>query len=194
MYAATIEGRRLTFEVYGVWRKNMVMTDRETGSIWQHATGEAIDGPLKGKRLEVLPVWETQWGELQAGNPQAQYALEPEHFSGVMPKPVLMHALQVTHVARLDGLLKQDLRLDAHEVVIGLAIDGEAKAYPMQALRSARSIMDRVGGINIQIDYSANGDRVIVRTQDGTSLLYEKQWWLGWSEFHPRSAIWRQSQ
>lgn len=167
------------------------MTDRETGSIWQHATGEAIDGPLKGRRLEVLPGWETVWGELKSAYPLAQFALEPEHFSGLMPKPVLMHALQITHASRLDGLSKHDLRLDAHEVVIGLVVNGEAKAYPLQALRSAGSIKDRVGGVDIHIDYSAGGDRVIVRTQDGELLNYEKQWWLGWSEFHPRSTIWR---
>ena len=170
------------------------MADRETGSIWQHATGEAIDGPLKGKRLEVLPGRETQWGELKSGYLLAQYALEPEHFSGLMPKPVLMRALQITHATRLDGLSKHDLRLDAHEVVIGLVVNGEAKAYPMQALHSAGSIKDRVGGVNIQIDYSLGGGRVIVRTQDGELVSYEKQWWLGWSEFHPRSTIWRNVQ
>lgn len=189
MYAASVAGRRLTFEVYGVWRKNMVMNDRETGSVWQHATGEAIAGPLKGRRLEVLPGWETTWGELKAAYPQAGYAVEPEHYTGLLPKPLLMRLLHITQVANLRGLSPLDKRLDPHELVIGVVVNGAAKAYPLAALRSAGRIQDRVGGQTIAIQYEPRGDRVTIQAQDCVLLPYERQWWLGWCEFHPRSAI-----
>ena len=65
MYAATVNELHLTFQVFGVWHKNMVMRDHQTGTIWQHATGEAIDGLLKGCQLDVLNGWETAWGILR---------------------------------------------------------------------------------------------------------------------------------
>lgn len=167
----------------------MVMNDRETGSIWQHATGEAIDGPLKGQRLEVLPGWETSWEELRISYPQARFALEPERYTGLLPKPVLMRMLRVTRISSLSGLSPLDKRLEMHEMVVGLVINGAAKAYPLDLLRAERGILDQVGGKAIQIEYQNVGDRVTVHTRDGSLIPYERQWWLGWSEFHPRSQI-----
>lgn len=184
-----MDGQRLTFEVYGVWRKNMLMRDRETGTLWQHATGEALDGALKGRRLEILPGWETTWGELHNVNPQATFVLEPVKFTGLFPKKVLMKMLHITHITGLEGLSPQDKRLDAHELVIGVVINGEAKAYPIQILRLAASVRDRLGGEEIEIVYISSGDRISIHKPGGAAIPYERQWWLGWSEFHPRSAI-----
>jgi hypothetical protein len=189
VYAATIEGRRLAFDVFGVWRKNMLMNDRESGTIWQHATGEAIAGLFKGKQLAVLPAWETTWGELQATYSQASFALEPERFTGLLPKPLLMRALHITRVASLAGLSPLDKRLDAHEVIVGVVINGVAKAYPLAVLRRAGALQDQVGGQSIQIQYHPHGDGVTVHTPEGQAVSYERQWWLAWSEFHPRSAV-----
>ena len=37
------------------------MTDRETGSTWLKATGEAVGGSLKGKRLEKVRFFASFW-------------------------------------------------------------------------------------------------------------------------------------
>ena len=37
------------------------MRDLETGSLWQVLTGQAIDGPLFGQRLERLPSHYSFW-------------------------------------------------------------------------------------------------------------------------------------
>lgn len=44
-----LDGRALTFETDGSW-----IRDRETGSRW-NPLGEAVEGPLAGRRLEPLP-------------------------------------------------------------------------------------------------------------------------------------------
>lgn len=41
----------LSFRLAGINNQNFIMQDRETGSWWQQVSGEAIQGPLKGKRL-----------------------------------------------------------------------------------------------------------------------------------------------
>jgi hypothetical protein len=189
VYAAQLDDRRLTFEVFGVWRRNMVMRDHETGSIWQQATGEAIDGPLKGKQLELLFAQEMTWDELKTYHPEACYALTPRQQRGLVPIPMLMRVLKITEHLQVQGLSPVDRRLDAHQTIIGLVVNGEAKAYPLAVLRSAGIIMDRVGDEQIKLEYHASGDHVIIQNQRGIALPYERQWWLGWSEFHPRSAI-----
>jgi hypothetical protein len=189
VYAAQLADRHLTFEVFGVWRRNMVMRDHETGSIWQQATGEAIDGPLKGKQLALLFAQEMTWGELRINHPHATYALAPSHHQGLVPIPMLMRVLKITEHLQVRGLSPADRRMEAHQMIIGLVVNGEAKAYPLAILRAAGSITDRVGEEQIKLEYHSGGDRVSIQNQRGIALPYERQWWLGWSEFHPRSAI-----
>lgn len=179
----------LTFQVFGVWRKNMVMRDHQTGTIWQQATGEAIDGPLKGQKLEVLTGWETTWGALRKVFPEACYALPPRKFTGLMPKPILQRVLRITHWASLSGLSSPDARLHPHDIVIGIVVNGAARAYPLDALRKQPSITDQFAGETIWLVYDTAGDQVNVSTTDRIRLKYERQWWAGWSEFHPRSEL-----
>jgi hypothetical protein len=54
VYASEVNDQRLMFEVAGVYRRNMIIRDRQTGTLWQHATGEALMGPLKGVQLQLL--------------------------------------------------------------------------------------------------------------------------------------------
>jgi hypothetical protein len=192
VYAAQLDGQHLTFEVYGVWRKNMLMRDRETGSIWQHASGEALAGKLKGRRLEVLFSQELSWGALRTRHPQAQFALEPERYTGVIPRRVLTHMLErIPARASLNGLSEIDRRLNPHAIVIGVVVQGEAMAYPLAALRPGQPLSDNVGGQAITIEYQAGAEQVTVRGGDGEILHHERQWWLGWSEFHPRSGVYK---
>jgi hypothetical protein len=64
-----VAGLTLTFENSGaLWRDMLVMRDRETGTYWTPATGEALSGPLAGAKLRGLPAprttaraWEKQF-------------------------------------------------------------------------------------------------------------------------------------
>jgi hypothetical protein len=100
-----------------------------------------------------------------------------------------MRMLSITGHASLQGLSQPDTRLEAHEIVIGVTLRGEAKAYRLAALRDLGTLQDQVGGENLRLEYFREGDRVQVSTANGETLPHERQWWLGWSEFHPRSAI-----
>lgn len=193
MYAGTVQGRTLTFDVYGVWRRNMVMRDRETGTIWQHATGEALVGPLAGAALTPLGGTLATWSAWKRDYPHTHLA-EDSPVYGLIPKQRLQAMLQITHILHVPGIAANDRRLPAHEEIVGLVIKGEAKAYPLTALKRAGRIEDQLGGAAITLLYEADTDRVHAVSgpsgQDPPRV--ERQWWLGWSEFHPGSAIWRE--
>jgi len=44
-----------------LWRNSLVMMDEETGSLWSHVVGEALQGAFKGKVLKTLPAVQTSW-------------------------------------------------------------------------------------------------------------------------------------
>ena len=54
MWETTIDGRTLHFHLAGINNQNFIMRDEETGSWWQQVSGEAMLGPLKGRRLKPV--------------------------------------------------------------------------------------------------------------------------------------------
>ena len=84
MYAAEVNDQRLMFEVAGVYRRNMIIRDRQTGTLWQHATGEALMGPLKGVQLQLLGGELTSWSRWKEMYPHTSMAGEPLHNNFVL--------------------------------------------------------------------------------------------------------------
>ena len=86
-----MNGQVLDFGVSGKLIMNaLVMFDRETGTLWSHFLSQAISGPLKGTKLENVPVTLTPVGQVgrdlsgHAGAQQGFFRLErPVH--GLLP-------------------------------------------------------------------------------------------------------------
>jgi hypothetical protein len=56
VHVRTIGKKTLTFTVSGkLWRNSLIMEDKETGSLWSHITGEALEGAMKGQHLKTIP-------------------------------------------------------------------------------------------------------------------------------------------
>lgn len=78
MYARTVGDRDLTFGVSGMlWEGSLVMIDQETESLWSHLLGEAMQGPLQGTKLEIIPALMTDWATWSASNPDTTVAIMP---------------------------------------------------------------------------------------------------------------------
>lgn len=62
VYDRTLDGQVLLFgNTSALYESDMVMYGHETGSYWFQVPGEAIVGPLTGKRLTMLPSMTTTW-------------------------------------------------------------------------------------------------------------------------------------
>lgn len=71
MHARKLGDQTLTFIVSGkLWRNSLVMQDQETGSLWSHITGVALDGSLEGKQLTLVPSAHTTWAEWVKEHPR----------------------------------------------------------------------------------------------------------------------------
>jgi len=231
VYAAEIEGQRLVFEVAGVYRRNMIIRDRQTGTLWQHATGEALMGPLKGVRLQALGGELTRWSGWQGMNPRTALAVEPipanGRYPGLIPRHLLERMLEAFSTNYAAPGFVTDKRLPLHEEIAGLSLAGVDKAYPLAALREQSVINDHIGQRAIAIIYHAAADHVLaldrqvggktidlIPANGGSSspdgmrwtwagqplsadtpplqpLWLERQWWLGWVEFHPASEVYQ---
>lgn len=62
IFKRTIEGKALSFkEAQKPDGKGLFMADNATGSLWEGLTGAAVQGELKGKKLESLPITPSFW-------------------------------------------------------------------------------------------------------------------------------------
>ena len=198
MYAATVNGQRLTFEVIGVWRRNLIMQDRETGTVWQQATGAALHGPLKGTQLALIGGEQTTWGDWRARHPRTAVSLEPpQPPRGILSFQRIEFLLDLfTSRYKTPGLNRNDTRLPSHEEVGGLVLNGAARAYPLSQLKRSPIVPDTLGGVPLVVRYDAHHDRIdaYCLAADGRPdltqpLPIQRQFWLGWSEFQPHTTI-----
>ena len=160
VFRADVKGRTLRFQYDRMVGANEVQKDLETGTSWQQATGEAIDGPLKGTRLTLYPVVRTTWAEWRRRYPNTQVLQPLPGYAERMPS----RSKRIKDVTRVgpegppNGALTLDTRLPARETVAGLEVGRESVAYPFPELRRARVVNDRVGGLPIVIVHQPSSD------------------------------------
>jgi hypothetical protein len=82
--ARKLDQRELELGTIGLDEGALVMYDRHSRSWWSQLTGEALDGPLAGRRLEKIPSTVTTWGKWRRQHPattvyvREQLRKEPE--------------------------------------------------------------------------------------------------------------------
>jgi hypothetical protein len=131
--------------------------DEQTGSWWQQVTGEAIQGPLRGRRLEGVVHDEVSFGIWKAERPGAR-VLKPVAARRDDYAPADWER-QMKKVETVTPRVPGD-PLEPRAVVVGVTLNGRSKAYPFSLLRKQSPVLDVVGGVPI----------VLVVGEDGKSI------------------------
>ena len=193
IYNPIVDNQRLTFEVIGVRRRNMVIRDKETGTIWQQGTGEAMFGKLKGKRLDFYAYQQMNLFDWIQQYPNSVIAQENSQIrKGFLPKERLMKVLEKA-TSNFVAPGKTNLNgLPLREKIWGLEIDGKHKAYPISELKNVETFTDKIGEIEIVIKFNPKSGQILGKVvSTGTKLKFQNHWWFGWKEFHPKTEIWK---
>lgn len=194
-----IEGKRATFGTSGrLYRSDLVMYDRLTGSFWSQIEGRPIVGPLVGRfeRLKQIPAELTRWGVWKQAYPQTLVLARPA--ANVAVPPRLRHAIDLfqrdytvnpyAEYGKNDydtfGTPLKDDRLRAKTIVSGLLIGGHAKAYLPEAVARVGLLHDELGGTPVLVLWNsqtqdivffsrvlAGQDRPLEFTQQGKNLI-----------------------
>ena len=150
MWETAVNGQVLHFRLAGINNQNFIMRDEETGSWWQQVTGEAIQGPLKGQKLRPFFHDELTFALWKQEKPQGR-VLRPDESLARAGKYApanweeRMKKVPVTTSATLDQAL------EPRALVIGVAINNAARAYPFDALLKQSPIVDEIDGVPIVI-------------------------------------------
>lgn len=149
-----------TFTEQGLYDGLFLMFDHETGTRWNHMTGEAVLGPLRGEQLQLENVYHTTVEQVLADDPDALIAWS-EHPSALQRsgEPGGLLELIIDRIRDVPDIFPgtmgdEDARRDRMEMGIGIWEGEDAKYYPMPAIQEAdNAILDRFGGDQVLIYY-----------------------------------------
>ena len=159
MYSRELDRKTYTFGVSGkLWRDALLMYDHQTRSLWSHITGEAIQGPLKGKQLKPLASMpQISWRVWKENYPNTQVLSVP--FRGGMRESPKHDSYQRYHRSKDTGVIGTeytDKRLPNKSLVIGVqVVDKKGKvhyrAYPLILFSETTIINDMINGVPLLI-------------------------------------------
>lgn len=153
-----IDGETHYFAEHGLYDGLFLMKDRETGTFWDHLTGEAVYGPRVGTTLPVASLDQTTVEQLLERDPEALVALSDRIL--YEEKDLKVDGL----LARLRGGLSGFFEgtIERHDdrrpkMDLGLGVWGaeEAVYYPYDEIsKGDRVLLDRYGdrGIVVYLD------------------------------------------
>jgi len=159
VFRAEARGRSLHLDNAGVVAGNEVFKDRETGSRWQQSSLEAISGPLQGEHLPLYPFLLTNWSEWRRLHPDTVVLKPLPGYADRMAakNEQIRQGLKAGGPAP-DGVTFRDARLEPRAMVLGLDVAGASKAFPLDALKTARVVNDELGGRPILIVHQPGSD------------------------------------
>lgn len=126
-----IDGVRSSFGVSGLlYDSNLMPYDRATESTWSQQRLDCVNGELIGQKIKTYNLMETSWGTWKNAYPDSEVLNLSTGFSrsyGQYP-----YGDYKTNQGRLVfPVSTTDNRRQLKERVLGVIIDGEAKAYPI---------------------------------------------------------------
>jgi hypothetical protein len=171
VWQSVVNGQTLKFHLAGINNQNFIMRDEQSGSWWQQISGIAIQGPYKGQKLTPVDYDEVTYAVWKRENPNGRVLRPEEDKAESEDWEKQVGKMRVTTSAI------QDNSLVARDVIVGITVNGESKAYPFSAIEKQNPVLDILGGKNIVI--LLGEDRRSVRsfeaTVDGKKLEFLKK-------------------
>ncbi|MBL8188217.1 MAG: DUF3179 domain-containing protein [Acidobacteria bacterium] len=171
MWESKVDDKPLTFHLSGINNQNFIMRDEETGSWWQQVTGEAIQGPMKGRRLNAVFCDELTFATWKREHPEGR-VLKPDEkvaakYEAENWEEEYANFPVVTPTDAADQLKPRTL-------IVGVELNGASKAYPLESLQQQQLILDELGGVPlfVLIGEDRKSVRAFERRLDGRTLEF----------------------
>jgi hypothetical protein len=152
VWTRTVNGRALHFYLAGINNQNFLMRDRETGTWWQQITGKAIYGALQGATLDLVLSDELTFGEWRSEFPDGRVLAPVSKFTKDYDSNWEPEVAKLPVVISFPGT-----ELKSRDVVIGVTIDGAARAYPWDTFTKQSPVIDRVNGTPLLLALGPDG-------------------------------------
>lgn len=193
VFDPTVAGEQVEFGVSGMLRNsNLLMYDRASDSLWSQVSGEAVLGERTGSMLTMIPSDITMFGLWSKAHPNGDVLSRNtgRPFASYRSIP---YGGDLRDIKPFFPLSNKDDRLPETTFVLGIVINGEARAYQFDAVKKRGVLVETFAGRSLVIEYLASEDAVrIFDTTDGTRsrLSPVPVFWFSWAATHPDTSLW----
>ena len=157
------------YEFFG-WRNGVMLVQGADKTVWSALSGQALEGPRKGDRLQRQPSFRTEWGYWLMLHPESTaYNL----FDGTKYRTAEIPSAMSPEALATRGNV--DARLQPDASVLGVEVGDEAKAYPLDAGLPLACFTDRLGSTAIAVFWYAATKSAVAfesRLQERSLTLY----------------------
>jgi hypothetical protein len=193
-----------TFSTFGVSGRlvnsNLIMYDRSTDSQWPQILGKAIDGSLRGTKLQEFPIIWTTWEKWKERHPNTKVLSQRTGFIrnyGKGGDPYGSYLGKDKGYYSSDRLLFrpifEDKQLDPKAVVVGIRDGaGNAAAILKDRLRKERKMEVKLGGRMVVVAYDAGLDFHSATIKETAEWINSfDAMWFAWKGFYPNTQLLR---
>lgn len=190
MYDRTIDGRELEFGVSGMlWNANVLLYDRQSESLWSQVKGGAVTGPMSGARFRTRPSTVTSWKKWRTRHPETLVLSRDTGYRRDYSEDPY-DDYYARRGAGIWRLFKPGLNEEEKELVAGLEVNGQARAWPMKALREKGTLTDTVAGQTLTLSMDKETGQLTGETAEGQDLHPTVLYWFVWKGAHPETERW----
>ncbi|MBI4327109.1 MAG: DUF3179 domain-containing protein, partial [Chloroflexi bacterium] len=186
-----IGNRTLVFGVSGLLHNSdVLMYDRQTDSLWSQLAMKSVSGPQVNTELEWLASEHLTWaawrekypqGEVLSTQTGAQRNYSGSAYASYEQSPDTMFPVPPHRT-----------ELPKKEWVVGVIVDGIARAYPLRSLAENQTVRDQVNTAALEITFDPVSQQAVVkRAESGDVLPNVKVYWFAWQAFYPETGLWK---
>lgn len=189
-----VQGEHVEFGTSGkLWNSNLVMYDRKTESLWSQVLGEAIVGEMTGTKLAILPSDQIRFAEWKKSFPDGEVLSRDTGIRKIYGYDP--YGDYYTTEGVFFPLTNKDTRLEEKDFILGITIDGQAKAYFPPAIKDAGTITDSFAGKTIIAvhDTTLDAVRLYEETPAGDRIRINAvaSFWFAWAAAHPNTEVYK---
>ena len=177
--------------VFGVsgllYNSDVLLYDHATESLWSQVMGQAVTGPSAGETLTQIPVMHTTYGHWLERHPDTWVLSRDTGYKGISYGQSPYRGYERSSRVWFP-VANRDQRFKAKTWVLGIELNGEARAYPFPELAATNGeVIDELAGRALTIRFEDGS--AWAESSSGELLPAIRLFWFAWVAFHPDTDV-----
>ncbi len=191
VFGARVGSSVLTFGVSGLlFNSDVLMYDHQTGSLWSQLGMQGVSGRYAGRPLEWVVSSQMTWAAWKAKYPDSLVLSTDTGYP--MDYRTWPYAQYDRQAGPMYPVTVNQPVLPEKEWVVGIVVNGVAKAYALRSLVKFGTpyVSDRVGNKNVLVGFDPVAQKVQALDADsGAPIPSVRVYWFAWQAFYPRTGL-----
>ena len=190
LFETEVNGKNLDFDFgRALIKNNLLMVDRETQSVWNQLSNQAIHGSLKGEKLEALPTVQTTWKFWKEKHPETKLMINHDTSGAVFPSLVFEKPYYTDWQPSSGNYYMKD----SHQIGnLGLGVEwmDSVLFFPLYNLFEKESPIEyTISDHSMSIYFDEAGMTAWAEDKDGHPIASTLAYDWAWKSFYPNSKI-----